>query len=101
MPKSLLARVGLRALRERVPWPYLQHLIAARLATAITYSEGLAYVESLAGQPPRLAAVALRYLALSRRLEALVAEVAGSGLKDADDIAALLRKVARAGALVD
>jgi len=102
MPKSLLEAVGVGALRERVPWPYIQNIIAARLATALTYAEGLVYVEALPEKDAaRLAAVALQYLVLSRRLETLVGKVKSSELQDKDDIVALLRKAGRAGALVD
>ena len=66
MPKALLDYVGSESLRERVPWAYLQNLIACNLATKLVYKEGIEYAEKLVAQDDnKIADIVFRYCRLA------------------------------------
>jgi len=91
VPKALLNKVGTETLRQRVPWPYLQNLIACNLATKLVYSEGLEFAEKLPQDDSRIATTAYRYVAQSQMLEKLVDAVSQSGLPMSDDIIHIIK----------
>jgi glutamate dehydrogenase len=63
VPKALLDHVGVESLRERLPWSYLQNLIACILATKLVYGEGIEHIEKLVAQDnDKIAIAAFRYL---------------------------------------
>ena len=89
LPESLVAAAGDAAIRA-LPAPYLRQVVATALASDLVYREGPEFVEGLG--EPALLALALRYLGERSRIESLADSVLASGLRDAEEIAHLLRE---------
>ncbi|RLO13646.1 hypothetical protein DYB28_006571 [Aphanomyces astaci] len=91
-----LRDVALDRVSKQVPLAYIKSIVAASLASKIVYREGLQYVESLPAS--NLSNISVAYLKQEKKVQALVAEVEGSGLAHRSDIADLLvRGGVRAG----
>jgi len=71
-----------------VPWPYVVNIIAARLASHLVYSEGLAFTENC--HESTLARVAFNYVEQEARVRELTATVRDSSIPNATEIADLL-----------
>ncbi|KAK3286663.1 hypothetical protein CYMTET_5789 [Cymbomonas tetramitiformis] len=84
-----------------LPWPYLQNIIACKLATKLVYYEGLTYVESL---PPNdtklLAATAFRYLTEEEKVKRLMQQIEeSSDLSSQDELLQFVKKAGVRAAL--
>jgi glutamate dehydrogenase len=88
LPPSLLAVAGDRV-SGRLPANYRAQLVATSIAAHVVYSEGLDYLRDV--PESHLGALALAYVERERTTHALVAEVEGSMLPHAGEIARLLR----------
>jgi glutamate dehydrogenase len=88
IPASLLEAAGARL--GTLPPSYRAAVVATALASRLVYREG---IDFLAGRPEAdLGAIVLAYVRRERKNRALVAEIEGSELPHAREIANLLRK---------
>ena len=88
LPQILIETAGERI--NTLPDAYITRLMAARLAAAMVYREGLAFFSSM--EPSAIAELACQYLRKDRENERLVALVEASDLQEAARIAELLRR---------
>jgi len=86
VPACLLAQVGLENMRARVPWPYLQNILACTLATSLVYNQGLTFAENLPQDSDHLADAAFRYLEHNELVEIWAKQIEDSGIASADSI---------------
>jgi len=102
LPNVFIKHVGSdaaawKAVCERVPVPYVDALIAAKLANRLVYQEGVAFVAGIGDR--RLADLAFSYHIGQQQLSDLLEEVKATKLKNGNQIEEILRK-AGARALV-
>lgn len=95
LPRAFVSHVGghdaaWNQVCERVPAPYVDALIAAKLANRLVYQEGVTFVASTGDQ--QLADLALVYLQSEQQVDELLKDVAGAELQHGDKISAILRK---------
>ncbi len=84
---------------KQIPAPYLDWMIAKRLASSIVYREGIDFFAGLT--PPALAELALRYLHKDEENRRLVAEVREGRIPDPGRLAEILERVGTRASLLD
>lgn len=98
LPKVLFEFAG-EAVWSRIPRPYLNWMIAKRLASGIVYREGIGFLASM--EPDAIAEVALHYLRKDAENARLVKELRAGTFRDMARLAELLERAGTRAALLD
>jgi glutamate dehydrogenase len=98
LPPLLQSTVGDRLWTD-IPQPYLDWMVAKRLASSMVYREGIGFLMSV--EPEAVATLALRYLRKSAENRTLVAELRRSGAPHAQRAAELLDRAGIRAAMED
>lgn len=84
---------------KQIPGPYLEWMIAKRLASSIVYREGMDFFANL--DPSAIGGLARRYLRKDEENRALVASVRAGKIPDAQRLAEILERAGTRATLLD